>query len=169
MVKKYSCDARNIWNNFLSNCKNSHFMFNRDFMEYHSDRFEDFSLIITDEKQRVVSLIPGNVKDHVFYSHQGLTFGGLLFDRNIHATEVIEIFDALKYFLKDNGVQKIIYKPIPVIYHQYPAQEDLYALFRNDAHLSRRDISSSILIKDAYKYSRGKITGIRKAKKEGVV
>ncbi len=167
-VEKYDSHARHIWNDFLSHCKNSHFMFNRDFMEYHADRFEDFSLFIMDEKQNVVSLLPANIKDRIFYSHQGLTFGGLLFDRNIHATEVIEIFDALKIFLKENDVDRIIYKPIPAIYHQYPAQEDLYALFRNDAQLFRRDISSSILMKDAYKYSKGKVTGIRKAKKEGV-
>ena len=168
-MKKYTDSERSLWNGFLPRCKNAHFMFHRDFMEYHSDRFNDFSLIITDEKDNVVTLIPGNAKDQVFYSHQGLTFGGFLMDENIHASELIDIFDEFKGFLKKSNFNKIIYKPIPVIYHQYPAQEDLYALFRNDAQLHRRDISSSILIEDRYKYSKSKKSGIKRAKREGVV
>lgn len=168
-VKKYTDSERSIWNGFLIKCKNTHFMFHRDFMEYHSDRFKDFSLIITDEKDNVVTLIPGNESNQVFYSHQGLTFGGFLMDKNIHAKALIDIFDEFKSFLKKSNFNKIIYKPIPTIYHQYPAQEDLYALFRNDAQLHRRDISSSILIEDRYQYSKGKRSGINKAKREGVI
>ena len=168
-VRRYTDSERSLWNSFLPRCKNAHFMFHRDFMEYHSDRFNDFSLIITDEKDNVITLIPGNASDQVFYSHQGLTFGGFLMDENIHASELIDIFDEFKDFLKKSNFNKIIYKPIPVIYHQYPAQEDLYALFRNDAQLHRRDISSSILIEDRYKYSKGKKSGIKRAKREGVV
>ena len=114
-VKKYTDSERSLWNGFLPRCKNAHFMFHRDFMEYHSDRFNDFSLIITDEKDNVVTLIPGNAKDQVFYSHQGLTFGGFLMDENIHASELIDIFDEFKDFLKKSNFNKIIYKPIPVI------------------------------------------------------
>ncbi len=143
-------------------------MFHRDFMDYHSDRFEDFSLIIMNENNKIVTLLPGNVHKNVFYSHQGLTFGGFLMDKNIHAVDVIEIFDEVKDFLKINNIEKIIYKPVPVIYHQYPAQEDLYALFRNDAQLSRRDISSSILIEKGYNYSKSKQWSINKARKGGV-
>lgn len=168
-VERYTATARPVWNEFLGKCKNSHFMFHRDFMEYHADRFEDFSLIIRDEKQNIITLIPGNIKNNIFYSHQGLSFGGFLMDKNIHAVELIEVFEQVKLFLKKNQIIKIIYKPIPVIYHQYPAQEDLYALFRSDAQLNRRDISSSILIEDRYKYSSSKKWGINKAKKQGVI
>lgn len=168
-IKKYTNADKIVWNEFLLNCKNYHFMFHRDFMEYHSGRFEDFSLIIRDEKGKIVTLLPGNISGDVFYSHQGLTFGGFLMDKNIHATDVLEIFDELKSFLKSYNINKIIYKCIPIIYHQYPAQEDLYALFRNDAQLYRRDISSSILISNGFKYSKGRKWGINKAKKEGVI
>ncbi|AOA56989.1 GNAT family N-acetyltransferase [Acinetobacter larvae] len=168
-VRKYVAADRLQWNTFLSGCKNNHFMFHRDFMEYHADRFEDFSLLIVDDKNKIVSILPGNIEQHIFYSHQGLTFGGFLVDKNIHASEFIEIFELVKVFLKQQNIEKIIYKPIPNIYHQYPAQEDLYALFRSNAQLNRRDISSSILIHNAYKYSRAKRWGINKARREGVL
>lgn len=168
-ITKYLNADKSVWDEFLLNCKNYHFMFHRDFMEYHSDRFDDFSLIIRDEKGKIVTLLPGNISGDVFYSHQGLTFGGFLVDKSIHAVDMLEIFDLLKSFLKSNNIKKIIYKCIPVIYHQYPAQEDLYVLFRNSAKLYRRDISSSILISSGFKYSKGRKWGINKAKKEGVV
>lgn len=168
-IKKYSESDRNIWNDFLLTCKNYHFMFNRDFIEYHSDRFKDHSLIILDEKDKIVALLPGNLTDRTFYTHQGLTFGGFLINKNIHASDLLEIFEILKLYLKEEGIEKIIYKCIPTIYHQYPAQEDLYVLFINNAKLYRRDISSSINIEDGFKYSKGRKWGINKAKKEGVI
>ncbi|MEN8282236.1 GNAT family N-acetyltransferase [Acinetobacter gerneri] len=168
-IVKYTDEKKEAWNDFLLSCKNYHFMFNRDFMEYHSDRFNDLSLIIKGDKDKILALLPGNISENIFYSHQGLTFGGLLMDKNIHAVDVLEIFEELKKFLKSYNIDKIIYKCIPVIYHQYPAQEDLYALFRNEAKLIRRDISSSIRISDGYKYSKGRKWGINKAKKEGVI
>ena len=167
-ITKYTNADKGVWDDFLLNCKNYHFMFHRDFMEYHSDRFDDFSLIVRDEKNKIVTLLPGNISDGIFYSHQGLTFGGFLMDKNIHAIDILKIFDELKFFLKLHNINKIIYKCIPVIYHQYPAQEDIYALFRSDALLYRRDISSSILISNGFKYSKGRKWGVNKAKKEGV-
>ena len=169
LFKKYEENDKKIWNNFLLTCKNTHFTFNRDFMDYHSDRFEDCSFIITNKKNKVVALLPGNTNNNIFYSHQGLTFGGFLIDKNMHATDLLEIFDGLKILMKDMSIKEIIYKCIPVIYHSYPSQEDLYVLFRNSAKLYRRDISSSILIRDGFKYSKGRKWGINKAKKEGVI
>ncbi|MGE8537933.1 MAG: GNAT family N-acetyltransferase [Acinetobacter sp.] len=167
-IKKYEYSDKNEWNNFLLNCKNYHFMFNRDFIEYHSDRFEDFSLIFKNDKNKIMALLPGNIKDNIFYSHQGLTFGGFLIDRTCRAIDMLSIFSELKSFLKENNIKKIIYKCIPSIYHNYPAQEDLYALFLNEASLYRRDISASIDLQDDFSYSKSKKWSINKAKKSGL-
>jgi hypothetical protein len=50
-------------------------------MDYHKDRFEDYSLLIYNEKTKLVAvylLIEGRRKR--FFSHQGLTYGGLIFE-----------------------------------------------------------------------------------------
>ena len=67
-IKKYEDLDKIMWNDFLLKCKNYHFMFNRDFMEYHSDRFKDFSLIFKNDKHKIIALLPGNIKDKIFYS-----------------------------------------------------------------------------------------------------
>ena len=167
-IKKYENSDKATWNDFLLSCKNYHFIFNRDFMEYHSDRFQDFSLIFKNDKNIIIALLPGNLKDNVFYSHQGLTFGGFLIDKGVNAVDMLDLFEQLKRFLKDNNIKKIIYKCIPIIYHNYPAQEDLYALFINEANLYRRDISASIDLEQRYSYSKGRKWSINKAQKSGV-
>ena len=93
-VRKYSSTDRQKWNDFVSKAKNATFLFHRDFMEYHQDRFEDYSLIIEDENIWV-AILPANRIRNELFSHQGLTYGGLVFKDNFDETTRITIFDSL--------------------------------------------------------------------------
>lgn len=66
-IERYTADQKAIWNQFVLNSKNGTFLFDRNYMDYHSDRFEDYSLMIYRK---------GNFTH--YYSHQGLTYGGLI-------------------------------------------------------------------------------------------
>lgn len=167
-IIKYTKKDKNIWNEFVSNAKNSHFFFLRDYMEYHSNRFQDYSLLVFDETQKLISVLPANFKDNILYSHQGLTFGGFLIDDKMKTETMLEIFETLKEFLRKQNIQKIVYKCIPYIYHTKPSEEDRYALFRNDAVLVRRDVSSTIDLTVQVRYSKGRKWTINKAKKESI-
>ena len=168
-IVRYEAVDRFNWNSFLDKCKNKHFIFYRDYMEYHADRFHDFSLMVFDEKEKLIALLPANIAADTVYSHQGLTFGGFLIDERMRTETMVEIFSALCDFLKKAGVAKLIYKCIPYIYHSLPAEEDRYALFLVDARLFRRDVSSAIFLEQGTKYTKGRKWSINKAKKEGVV
>ena len=165
-IVKYTVDQKNNWNEFVKNSKNSHFFFQRDYMEYHNDRFEDFSLLFFDETDKLIALLPANIKESILYSHQGLTFGGFLVDDKMKTETMLEIFESLKHFLKEQNIKKIFYKCIPYIYHIKPSEEDRYALFRNDAKLIRRDVTSTIDLTEQVRYSKGRKWTINKAKKE---
>ena len=167
-IVKYTVDQKNNWNEFVRNSKNSHFFFLRDYMEYHSDRFDDFSLMIFDETDKLIAILPANIKEDILYSHQGLTFGGFLVDDKMKTETMLEIFEALKLFLKEQNIEKIVYKCIPYIYHIKPSEEDRYALFRNDAKLIGRDVTSTIDLTEQVRYSKGRKWTINKAKKESI-
>ena len=167
-IVKYRAEDKNIWNEFVRNSKNSHFFFQRDYMEYHSDRFEDFSLMVFDEMNKLITILPSNVKEKVLYSHQGLTFGGFIVDDKMKTETMLEIFDLLKHFLKEHDIKKLVYKCIPYIYHIKPSEEDRYALFRNDAKLIGRDVTSTIDLTEQVRYSKGRKWTINKAKKESI-
>lgn len=168
-VLSYEPTKKAEWDSFVASAKNGHFMFCRDYMDYHADRFFDHSLMFYDEKMRLIALIPANIKEGVLYSHQGLTFGGLLINNKSTTEKVYDIFIVMIEFLKEvGGVDSIIYKRIPDFYNIYPSQEDLYALFLLDARVTRRDVSSLIDINNPLSYSKGRKWSINKAKKEAI-
>jgi hypothetical protein len=166
-VVSYVPEKKASWDQFIKNGKNSHFFFQRDYMEYHADRFIDASLLFYDQ-YNLLAVLPGNKHQETYLSHGGLTFGGLIVDKKIKTTQLLTIFSALKGYLKAQNFKVLRYKAIPHIYHEIPAEEDLYALFRNNAKLVRRDASSTIDLQHKLSFSGGKKNGIAKAKKNGV-
>ena len=162
-VKRYESNYFSDWNAFISKAKNATFLFHRDFMEYHSDRFEDFSLMVYDEK-KLVAVLPANRVGETVYSHQGLTYGGLIYNDKIKLISVIEIFKNILKFLYDFKIIKLQIKIIPSIYHELPAEELNYALFLADAKLIRRDSMSVIDISKKLLIVRGRKEGIKKGK-----
>ncbi|ENU5770153.1 TPA: GNAT family N-acetyltransferase [Campylobacter coli] len=166
-IKKYNLNSKDIWNNFNKDAKNGLFMFDRNYMDYHSDRFMDNSLMFY-EDEKLIALLPCNVVENILYSHQGLTFGGFIVDENMKQGKMLECFEVLKEYMKENNFKKLIYKSIPYIYHKIPAQEDLYALFRNKAELFRVDCSTTIDLQNVLKMSDLRKRCIKKAQKNKV-
>ena len=168
-IEMYNSSFKEAWDGFVSVSKNAHFMFYRGYMDYHSDRFVDNSLMFYDEKGHLIAVLPANIKDAVLYSHQGLTFGGVLVNKKATTETVYNLFLAATAFLKEkSGVDSFIYKRMPDFYNTYPAQEDLYALFLLDAKLFRRDVSVAIDMVEPYRYQEMRKRKINKAQKNGL-
>lgn len=119
-------------------------------MDYHQDRFKDFSLIIEDKNQNILALFPASVENKIVSSHAGLTFGGLLYKPRTFVKKVITILSAIERYYEDNTIQKIVYKAIPYIYKTEQGEEDLYALFMNNWKLVRRDFSTIVKKETSY-------------------
>lgn len=167
-ISIYKSDERKIWDEFILKSKIPHFFFQRNYLEYHSDKFQDFSLMIYDEKSVLIAVLPANLNGNVLYSHQGLTFGGFIVSDSMKTETMAKIFEELIAFLKSKNIFKLIYKCIPYIYHKKPAEEDRYSLFLNNAKLIRRDVTSTIYLDEEIRYSKGRKWTINKAKKENI-
>ncbi len=158
----YSHDLKNDWDFFVESSKNGTFLLKRDYIDYHSDRFSDNSLIIT-RNDAFYSILPAcRIKNNI-YSHAGLTYGGMLMNRKCTSAEILDVFTLLRENLKSTGIEKLVYKPIPYIYHSLPSEEDLYALFRLDAKLVARNISSVVFNDNRIKFRSIRNSGIKKA------
>ena len=166
-LRRYDAADKDRWNRFVAESKNGFFMFDRDYMDYHSDRFVDHSLLFY-EGDELCAVLPANEQDGVLYSHQGLTFGGVLSGRSMRAERMLDAFKALTQYLQRETFIKMEHKAIPYIYHSYPAQEDLYALFRHNARISRVDASTAILLATPYSLNKGKKASVAKARRNGV-
>ena len=167
-VQKYQeCDYAN-WNAFIGQAKNATFLFHRDFMEYHKDRFQDNSLIIS-YKDKWIGVIPANRVGNEIFSHQGLTYGGLVYGEKAKLATIINAFRAVLLFLDSNEIEKLHIKTIPSIYHTKPAEEVQYALFLAEAKLVRRDSLSVIDLLQKNKISKIRKRGIQKGISNGLV
>jgi hypothetical protein len=167
-IQRYTADRADEWNQFVAASKNGTFLFDRGFMDYHSDRFCDHSLLVY-RGRRLYALLPANEKDNTLVSHGGLTYGGLIMDNRCSAKGILESFLAINDYLRQQGFLNVVYKAVPWIYHQLPAEEDLYALTSVcHAHLTIRDISSAIVASHRQKFTEARRSGLRKALKAGL-
>ncbi|KKB96483.1 hypothetical protein SZ25_00280 [Candidatus Arcanobacter lacustris] len=167
IIERYNKDKKDLWDDFIVNAKNGIFMFKRDYIDYHADRFLDHSLMIFEE-EKLISLIPANTIDGIFYTHQGLTFGGFVIDNKMKSDQMLEVFSCVKKYLLQNNFNKLVYKALPHIYHKYPSEEDLYALFVNNALLCRVDITTTIKLGNKIPFSELRKRGAKKAIKNGI-
>jgi len=167
MIKiiKYSKEFKLQWDEFLDISKNSTFLFKRDFMEYHSYKFEDYSIIIF-EKEKIVGLLPANiVGKKVLISHQGLTYGGFVFRKDEKLNNILKyIYFTLKFF-SEKGIEILKYKSFPRFYNVIGCDEVDYSLFLLGAKLYRRDTAIAISLRNRIDFQKRRERAIRKAKK----
>ena len=168
-IVRYTPELKAQWDSFVRKSRNGTFLFLRDYMDYHRQRFTDFSLLIF-HKQSLVALLPLNKEaDGSVASHSGLTYGGLITDKKGRAEKVMKLFECLNTWLRDAGITRVVYRPVPWIYHEMPAEEDLYALFNVcNVRLTAREISSTIAQENKLAFSQSRKDCLRKADKAGV-
>jgi len=166
-IVRYDKSYKDPWNEFIESSRNGTFILDRNYMDYHADRFPDVSWLFF-KKNKIIAVMPGTISGNAFSCHSGLTYGGLILSRDIGMFDVFTCFELLNDALKRMGVTRCVYKSIPYIYHKYPSQEDLYALFRLDAVLVSRSIASAIDMSNRLSFTESRKSGLRKSVKHGI-
>jgi len=116
-----------------------------------------------------VALLPATARDaDTVSSHAGLTFGGLITDARMRTASMLTVLDGVRAGYAARGFRRLLYKAVPHIYHQLPAEEDLYALYRAGARLVRREPTSAILLQHRPPFSKGRRCAIKLARQRGV-
>jgi len=131
-------------------------------MDYHIDRFEDHSLMIY-KGDKLVALLPANVKDNIVYSHQGLSYGGVVLVSEIKMKDSLEIFKVLLLYLHDQSFKQLYIKPIPSFYTTQLSEETTYFMFLLKAQLIRRDTLSVIDYKSRFTISKNRKEGVKRS------
>ena len=167
-VSRYTAEDKIEWDRFIATAKNTTFLFQRDFMDYHQDRFEDFSLMIY-KNEKLYALLPANKKNEVVYSHQGLTYGGLLLNNSAKLKQTFEAFKEIIKFLFENGILKLEVRLIPPFYNKLPSDELEYLFFKAAAKLIKRDVVMLIDYHNQLPFQKNRREGINKAKRKKLV
>lgn len=166
-VRPYAPADAAAWDAVVAASRNGVMLHRRGYMDYHADRFTDASLLV--ERDGVpVALFPANVVGRTVTSHGGLTHAGLISTQALRAESTLEAFDRIGAHYRAAGIDKVIYKAVPHVYHAYPAEEDLYALHRAGARLRRRDIASVIALRENFRFTDERRRAVKKARAAGL-
>ena len=168
-IRKYNNADKEVWNAYVEHARNATFLFNRNYMDYHSDRFKDYSLMFY-KNGKLHSLLPAHEREDIFCSHFGLTYGGLIMNKDVTAADVVQLFKELNEHLRLHGFKKVLYKPVPWVYHQMPSEEDLYAIYWVcKARIVKRDIGSVLFLQEKPRWRRLRRRSLKKAQEAGII
>lgn len=144
-IRNYNTEDSAMWNERVAASRNATFLFDRGYMDYHSDRFADCSLVAV-RNDKPIALLPAEITpDGVLHSHRGLTYGGwILPRRHFDAVDMMYLFDEMISWCRAEGIRAIDYKPLPSIYAVAPSDDDIYALWRHGATCSECNISATV-------------------------
>jgi hypothetical protein len=163
-IKRYEAKYYEEWNAFISQAKNATFLFHRDFMEYHKDRFEDYSLLIF-ENDKLQAVLPANCVGNTVFSHQGLTYGGLVLLPKAKINQVIAIFKSMLQFLNENSIFKLELKQIPAFYCDTFSDEIDYLIYVCQAQLQMKHAISVINLNNPLQISKSRRECVNRGKK----
>lgn len=168
-VVSYAPDLADLWDALAAKSPTGTFLHRRGYMDYHRDRFAECSVMVFDDKNRLVAALPANACGDTVVSHGGLTYGGWLVDsRRVGASAMLAIWDSALAHYRSLGFSQMVYKAVPDIYHRYPAEDDLYALFRHGAVIDSVQISAAIDLAGPIGFDSNARRGAAHAAKAGV-
>jgi Acetyltransferase (GNAT) domain len=167
-VERYDRSQKELWDEFVKASKNGTFLFVRDYMDYHENRYLDHSLLVWDKKGRLIALLPANRVGDTLISHEGLTYGGFITNETMKTPRMLEVFEATLSHLRQNSFRIFRYKAIPHIYHRYPAEEDKYALFLCNAKLIRAGVLTVVRNHSRLSFQERRSRAIKKGRLNGL-
>ena len=167
-IVRYTPAYHDAWNRYVAKARNATFLFYREYMDYHSDRFHDHSLLFY-VGNHLHSVMPAHEVGELFCSHRGLTYGGLLMDVDVTTADVLVLFEELNEYLREQGFRKVLYRSIPWVYHRLPAEEDLYAMFwKCKARLQQRMSGTVIFVDEHLRWRKDHRRRLKQAQTAGV-
>ncbi len=168
----YNSSYKTVWDNFVALSNTPILLFYRSFMDYHQHRFIDNSLLIF-ENQELIALFPANKdmeKSHSqnLYSHQGLTFGGLLTKPKTSFETKEKIILELIAYTKNNNFKNLIIKQLPNFLQFVSDEIEHYFWQANDAIQTTVDINSVLDLRKPFNWQKRKLRNISKAKQNHI-
>lgn len=167
-VKRYCSDDFALWNDFISQANNATFLFDRNFMEYHSNRFQDFSLLVF-EDDILQAVVPANYKDNQFFSHQGLTYGGFVFRNEFPLGQIEVVLSETFNFLQSHGFVQLVIKAMLPFYAPDFLGEMQQVLSNKQAEIIGQKMNLAIDFQSDYTISKSKLKHYRRLQSEALV
>ena len=170
-VLEYEPGHVGTWEKIVASSASGTMLHTRRFISYHGDRFRDRSLMLQDQRGKIVGVFPAAEDpgdQDLVASHPGLTYGGVVHDGSLRGALMVDTLEQIASHYRDLGYRRLRYKVVPAIYRSAPADDDIYALFRTGAQRVRCDLSAAIDLSRRGKISASRPQRRRRAEAAGV-
>jgi hypothetical protein len=169
-VRPYEPADATAWDALVEGAPAGTFLHTRAFLGYHGDRLADRSLVVEGERGLLgvlpAALRPGD--EAVVETHPGATFGGLVRAPALAGEAVVSALADVAAHYRAAGLRMLVYKPVPLAFHATPDQDDVYALFRLGARLSRAELSAGVDVTAPVAYQERRRRALAKARRAGL-
>jgi GNAT superfamily N-acetyltransferase len=142
-VEAYDASFADAWDDLVGRAANGTLLHTRRYLGYHGDRFADRSLVVLSDG-KPVAVVPAALDPDdasCVVSHPGITYGGIVHLPSFRGTGVADALDACRAAW---AAERVVYKPVPPVFHRALAQDDLWALFLAGATRTRCDLSWAV-------------------------
>ena len=171
-IERYTPELKSLWDALIDKSVNGNFLFRRSFIEYHQDRFDDFSYLIWQEKKLLAVFAAAmprqRVNNEVLIAHPGLTNGGLIYTNDLNYDALENIYQNLLEYLKKNKINKLVLRLIPKVFCRIYSEEENYIFYKENFVLINREINSIIDLTQTMCIRKGQRYNINKAHKQKV-
>lgn len=166
-IERLTPSLVNEWEQVVAQASNGHAMARVPYFTYHANRFEDHSLLFK-KASHILAVLPANRDGNVLWSHQGVSFGGLIMSQRARFDDVQEIFKLLLAHLREEGFEKLIYRALPHPYHVAPREDDLISLHRLGGRIVETKIHSMVRCEARTPRNKGWKNRISRSMKSGL-
>ena len=159
------------WDNYLPHTAQGNFLHSRRFLNYHGDRFEDRSLVIKNDNDKIVALFPAATDPNdskAVISHPGTTHAGLLHGASLRAVEAAAAFANLCESYAEAGVKKLTIKPVPGHLCRILTGLEAWTYWRSGGEITRFDLWNSTDLMGSRRLSKGQKWSMKKARDAGI-
>jgi hypothetical protein len=170
-LRAFAPDETAVWDELVDTSVNGTLLHTRRFLTYHGPRFIEKSVVIRDERDRIVGLLPAAEDPHdsaTVISHPGVTYGGLVHNGDLRGEGQVHALTLITTHFWELGYTRFVYKAVPFIYHRRAASDDLYALFRIGATRTRCELLAALDLAAPGRVRSGRRYGLKRAAHAGI-
>jgi hypothetical protein len=142
-IIKYSEEWKDKWDSFILSSNNGTMFHMQKFLDYHPNGRFKFDHLMYVEKDEIKGVVPGAIRDGVFESPIGASYGSVV-TPDIKFEKAMEYISMLLEYGKKNGFKGFELTAPPMVYEEYPNQNLDYAMLWQGFNYSCHYISSAI-------------------------
>ena len=139
----YSDCWKEKWDSFVLKSNNGTMFHLQKFLDYHPENKFQFNHLIFLENNEIIAVLPGSLKEGVFESPVGASYGSIVIG-DYSFKKIMDTISALKEYGKANGIKEFILTAAPMIYEEFQNQSMDFAMLWQGFSFDLHYISSAI-------------------------